>query len=89
MNWYKKASSIEFDSSEGIREVNLGPAKLIYQVLNDGTVSLSSLRVPQKYRRQGYAKAILSEFTKWLDEKGLSSSLGASPLDKKTNPQKT
>ena len=85
MNWYKRAQSIKFDSSEGIHEVKLGPAKLIYQILQDGAVSLSSLRVPRKYRRQGYAKAILSEFTQWLDSKGLHSSLGASPLDNRTN----
>jgi len=86
MDWYKQAQSIEFDSSEGIHEVEMGPAKLIYQVLQDGTVSLASLRVPQRYRRQGYAKAILSEFTQWLDREGLQSTLGASPLDKKTHP---
>ena len=51
-------------------------------------VELVSLRVPQKYRRQGFAKAILSEFTQWLDKEGLQSTLAASPLDKKTNPDK-
>jgi len=86
MNWYKKAQSIKFDSREGIHEIKLGPAKLIYQVLQDGSVSLSSLRVPQKYRRQGYAKAMLLEFTQWLDREGLQSTLGASPLDKRTHP---
>ena len=86
MNWYKKAQSIKFDSREGLHEIKLGPAKLIYQVLQDGSVSLSSLRVPQKYRRQGYAKAMLLEFTQWLDREGLQSTLGASPLDKRTHP---
>jgi GNAT superfamily N-acetyltransferase len=88
MNWYKQATSIQFDSSEGIHEIKMGPAKLVYQVLNDGTVSLSSLRVPRKYQGQGYAKALLLEFTRWLDKEGLSSSLGASPLDKRTSPQR-
>ena len=88
MNWYKKANTIEFNLEEGIHEIKMGSAKLIYQVLYDKSVSLSSLRVPQKYRRQGYAKAILSEFTRWLDREGLHSVLGASPLDKKTSPER-
>ena len=86
MNWYKIAQQSEFDTSEGIHEFKLGHATIIYQVLRDRTISLSSLRVPQKYRKQGYAKAILSEFTKWMDKEGLSSTLGASPLDRKTSP---
>ena len=88
MNWYKKAQEIEFNSSEGLHQAKLGKATIWYYVLPNKFVELQSLRVPQKYRKQGYAKSILSEFTKWLDNKGFSSTLGASPLDKKTSPGK-
>jgi len=91
MNWYKKAQNINppmnFDSKEGLHQTKLGKATIWYYVTRIGNVELQSLRVPQKYRRKGYAKAILSEFIKWLDKEGFSSSLGASPLDKKTSPQ--
>ncbi len=88
MNWYKIAQFIEFDTNEGYHNAQLGKAKIIYLVHPNKLVELISLRVPQKYRRQGYAKAILSEFTQWLDREGLQSTLGASPLDKKTHPGK-
>jgi len=88
MNWYKLAQPIEFDTSEGYHNIQLDRAKIIYLVHPDKVVELVSLRVPQKYRRQGYAKAILSKFTQWLDSEGLQSTLGASPLDKKTHPGK-
>jgi len=91
MNWYKKSQTefepLSFDSIEGLHKKKLGKATIWYYVTHVGNVELQSLRVPQKYRRKGYAKAILSEFTKWLDKEGFSSSLGASPLDKKTSPQ--
>jgi hypothetical protein len=89
MNWYKKAQqNIEFNSDVGIHTIKLGPATIIYQINENGVVNLSSLRVPQKYRRKGFSKNILTEFTKWLDKANLSSTLGASPLDKKTSPSR-
>ena len=90
MSWYKKAQNnnqpIEFDSSEGIHEIKIDHATIIYQVLSNKEVILSSLRVPRQYIRHGFAKQILSKFVKWLDDEGLFSTLGASPLDKRTSP---
>jgi len=88
MNWFKKTYSSKFDISEGLHTAVIEKATIQYYVTREGVVELMSLRVPQKYRGQGYAKSILFEFTKWLDEQGLKSTLGASPLDKKTHPEK-
>ena len=92
MTWYKKAQKVpqsdNLDHSEGLHQFKLEHATIWYHVLPTGEVELASLRVPQKYRKSGYAKAILSRFTEWLDQKGFSSTLGASPLDKRTHPGK-
>lgn len=86
MNWFKRSqNNVSFDKSIGYHNIKIDYATIIYEILPNGTVSLCSLRVPAKYRRQGYAKKALSSFVEWLDKEGLTSYLGASPLDKRTN----
>jgi GNAT superfamily N-acetyltransferase len=44
-----------------------------------------SVRVPRKYRGQGLARTAMEQLIQMADDKGVSVSLIASPLDKKTH----
>ena len=51
-------------------------------------IELTSIRVPQKHRKQGHADAAMNEFVKKLDAEGRDSKLAASPLDNKSPSSK-
>lgn len=71
-----------------IRDAMFGQSKLQYAVMRTGTVELFSVRTPAAKRERGEARRALSAFLAEADAAGLQVKLVASPLDKRTSPQR-
>jgi GNAT superfamily N-acetyltransferase len=69
------------------QDIKLGHATASYAIKN-GVMEIYSVRVPQRYRRQGQAKAIMQHLIKIAEQKIIPIKLLASPLDKRTNTNK-
>lgn len=67
------------------RETKIGDSTLIYGVGANQTAELISLRTPASKRGQGSAARALTQFLAATDARGLTVTLNASPLDKKTS----
>ena len=70
-------------SEKGLHVQNIGPAEITYGV-NPGnkTAELTLLRVPEKERGKGAARAALDSFVKEADANGYTITLNADPLGK-------
>ena len=70
-------------SEKGLHVQNIGPAEITYGV-NPGnkTAELTLLRVPEKERGKGAARAALDSFVKEADANGYTLTLNADPLGK-------
>lgn len=79
-----------FDWSPGgpqFRETRIGRCRLVYRRAWDH-VELCSLRVHRDHRKQGHARAAMSQFLQEADMIGLSVLVQASALDKRTSQER-
>jgi GNAT superfamily N-acetyltransferase len=82
MRYYEICNEDDLDQS--FKELKVGKATLQYRFLKSNMIELASVRVPQKYRGQGLAKAALQQLCDLADQHTAAIELAASPLDKKT-----
>lgn len=71
-----------------VRTLIGGDSKIVYRVSSDGTIDINSLRTKTKGQGKGSAQRLLSSFLGQADAEGRPVTLVASPLTKKTNPQR-
>lgn len=74
-------------TESSIQDETINGAKVSYRV-QEGTLVLFSLRVPQRKRRQGLAHGAMRYLTEKADSLGLAMKLDASPLDARTRTDK-
>ncbi len=74
------------DDGNQLREVKIGDTKIVINAnANDGTVSVASVRTPQTKRGAGSARAAMQQLIRQADAQGVTLTLDASPLDRKTS----
>lgn len=70
-----------------VRQYRVGDTTIVINAMTD-EISLSSIRTPQRKRGNGSAKRALRALISQADAEGVTITLGASPLDSKTNINK-
>lgn len=71
-----------------LRSYSIGAAKIVLSIDSLGKVKISSVRVPQSKRKNGFARRAISKLIEQSDFEGVDLYLDASPLDSKTNLNK-
>jgi ribosomal protein S18 acetylase RimI-like enzyme len=76
--------------SDSVSTVKIGNSTVVYALrpLDPRTVKLYSIRTPVAHRGNGEARTAMTAFLAAVDRAGLSVTLDASPLDKKTSRDK-
>lgn len=82
------AGTTKLPFGKGIIDEKIGNSTISYQMLDDGTLKIFSLRTPKVKRGQGSATEAMQQIVNKADEYGIPITLDASPLDKKTRLDK-
>jgi hypothetical protein len=68
-----------------LTETKIGDTTIVLDARPTGGVSIASVRTPQAKRGVGAARAAMTRLIQQADQEGVTLSLGASPLDKRTH----